>query len=223
MVVNIRWATKHIMALKSCYGRAAAYKEISPWLFELLESLKAEQFLSRINFRLLKEIAARLHIATPIIEASELGTAPELRDLDKNMRTLAICQAAGATCYLSGPAAKSYLDEPVFNAHGIDVAWMSYEGYPVYPQLWGAFRAESLNYRPPAQHRRPRERVFPAARRAWCRPWCVTHGSKQIAEGLKLRFDGIERTLDPIMTKTVVINQSNYLPWRRLLRPDAQE
>ncbi len=38
-----------------------------------------------------------------------------------------------------GPAAKSYLDVSVFKAHGVDVAWMSYEGYPPYPQLWGDF------------------------------------------------------------------------------------
>ena len=41
----------------------------------------------------------------------------------------------GASEYLSGPAAKNYLDENSFNEHGISVRWMDYSGYPEYAQL----------------------------------------------------------------------------------------
>ena len=38
-----------------------------------------------------------------------------------------------------GPAARSYVDEGVFNELGIGLSWFDYEGYQDYPQLWGAF------------------------------------------------------------------------------------
>jgi hypothetical protein len=105
----------------------------------LLKSLATEPHLSRINARLLPEIAVRLGIAAPIIHCTELAPRDALLRLDRTARLIALCQAAGATRYLVGPAAKSYLDEELFRAHGIEVAWMSYEGYPDYPQLWGDF------------------------------------------------------------------------------------
>lgn len=138
-VVDPRWATRHVDILRQNYRKADAYKQVSPWLFELLESVQDEMSLSRINFRLLKEIAARLGIATPIIYSTELVSREEQHVLDKNKRTLAVCRAAGATCYLSGPAARNYLDEELLGAHGIDVAWMTYDDYPPYPQLWGPY------------------------------------------------------------------------------------
>ena len=52
---------------------------------------------------------------------------------------MAIARASGADRYLSGPSATAYLDEQMFAAAGIAVEWMSYEGYPVYPQLHGEF------------------------------------------------------------------------------------
>jgi hypothetical protein len=44
-----------------------------------------------------------------------------------------------ASEYISGPAAKTYLDEELFNQAGISVRWFDYEGYPAYPQLFGEF------------------------------------------------------------------------------------
>jgi hypothetical protein len=46
---------------------------------------------------------------------------------------------AGATRYLSGPAARAYLNTETFEAAGIEVKYMSYDGYPAYPQLYGSF------------------------------------------------------------------------------------
>jgi hypothetical protein len=54
-------------------------------------------------------------------------------------RLVNLCRAAGATTYLTGPTAASYLDESMFDAQGISVEWMSYEGYPEYEQLHPPF------------------------------------------------------------------------------------
>lgn len=46
-----------------------------------------------------------------------------------------MCQKAGATEYLSGPAAKDYIDEDLFSQAGMKLSWMNYSGYREYPQL----------------------------------------------------------------------------------------
>ncbi len=50
-----------------------------------------------------------------------------------------LCAQYGASEYVSGPAAKDYLDENMFTSRDIDVTWFDYSGYPEYPQLWGEF------------------------------------------------------------------------------------
>ena len=54
-------------------------------------------------------------------------------------RLVNLCQQASATIYLSGPAAKSYLEEDDFSQLGISVDWMDYSGYNQYPQLYQPF------------------------------------------------------------------------------------
>lgn len=51
----------------------------------------------------------------------------------------ALAEAAGATRYLTGPAARAYMDEAPFARRGIGLDWMAYPDYPAYPQLWGGF------------------------------------------------------------------------------------
>jgi hypothetical protein len=50
-----------------------------------------------------------------------------------------LCLRAGASEYLSGPRARSYLDEGAFRAAGIRVRYASYDGYPEYKQLFPPF------------------------------------------------------------------------------------
>ena len=63
------------------------------------------------------------------------SSGEKLAALDPTARLLELAAATDATVYLSGPAARSYLDEAAFAAHGISVAWMDYGGLPEYPQL----------------------------------------------------------------------------------------
>jgi hypothetical protein len=93
-----------------------------------------EHRLSAINRRFLEGLRDLLGIRTPLTTSSDYETGGQ-----KTERLLGICEAAGATRYLSGPAAREYLDEERFRVAGIAVEWMSYEGYPEYPQLHGAF------------------------------------------------------------------------------------
>jgi glutaredoxin-related protein len=46
---------------------------------------------------------------------------------------------AGGTEYVSGPAAKDYVDRKIFEDMDIKLTWFDYADYPEYPQLWGKF------------------------------------------------------------------------------------
>ena len=46
---------------------------------------------------------------------------------------------AGATRYVSGPSARSYIDPARFEAAGIELLYKSYAGYPEYPQFHPPF------------------------------------------------------------------------------------
>jgi hypothetical protein len=127
------WAALHWATLQSWYGAAPCFGQYHDALAQLYLSCD-DPYLSRINRRLLEFVAGRLGISTPLASSADYPAAGV-----KTERLLGICQAAGATRYVSGPAAKAYFDESLFSAAGIDVAWMEYEGYPEYPQLYPPF------------------------------------------------------------------------------------
>lgn len=128
------WADAHWSTIAHNYARAARYAETAPALRALYEAVAQETMLSAVNRRLLEGVASLLGIATPIRSSREYGSAGRKTD-----RLLGICLAAGATEYLSGPAARDYLDVAQFEAAGIAVRWMEYGPYPEYPQPHGAF------------------------------------------------------------------------------------
>jgi hypothetical protein len=60
----------------------------------------------------------------------------------KSDRLLSLLQQLGATRYISGPAAKAYLDVETYAEAGITVEWKDYTTYPPYPQLHGNFASD---------------------------------------------------------------------------------
>lgn len=136
------WADQHRRMIDLAYRRAPHHDSIFGWLEELLGSVAAEPMLSRINEKLLRAICDRLGLTMPIRRCTDVLGRDALREMDPTQRLLRLAEAAGATCYLSGPAAKAYLDTAAFEERGISVDWMSYTGYPDYSQLWGAFEPQ---------------------------------------------------------------------------------
>ncbi len=131
---EVDWGERHWSTLLAWYGRAPFFEHYRPVLEALYQGMGAEQKLSSINRRFLEVLAELLGISTPLTSSSDYPAGGR-----KTERLLDICLAAGAERYVSGPAAKAYLEEERFNDHGIEVVWMSYEGYPEYPQAWPPF------------------------------------------------------------------------------------
>jgi hypothetical protein len=128
------WADEHSAALRHAYARAPHFKDQWQWIDDLYQRAKSVPLLSDVNELFLRGIAERLHILTPVSRSSSYATTT-----GKNERLLSICEQLGATSYLSGPAAAGYLDVALWTERGVKVEFMSYTGYPEYPQLHGAF------------------------------------------------------------------------------------
>lgn len=127
------WAVNHWKTLCHNYARAEFFDACKP----VLEALYLEcrdPLLSRINHRFLHEICQLLGIGTKLTWSMDYRLCE-----GKTERLVDICKQAGATRYLSGPSAREYLDEALFQSAGIEVAWMDYSGYRPYRQLFGPF------------------------------------------------------------------------------------
>jgi hypothetical protein len=133
------WAQAHLRTINACYGRAQFFYAEIGWIAQAFEEASQHDMLSAINRHLLLSFARRLGIDTPILGCDEVLPRRELVAMDANRRLLELCRALGATRYLSGPAARDYLDASLFEAHGISVEWMDYSRLSPYRQCWGPF------------------------------------------------------------------------------------
>ena len=91
--------------------------------------------LSDLNQYLVRTIAQDLlGVSTRFMDSRALGAVGA--KLDRLLDLLVKCQASR---YVSGPAAKDYIDPQRFEALGIELVWKDYAGYPEYPQAHPPF------------------------------------------------------------------------------------
>lgn len=124
------WAQEHWRALAQNYRRAPHFESVASWL-EPLYLRTDHRMLSAMNRMFIEAICGYLGIRTTIRNSwdYELGEG-------KSERLADLCRQAGGTEYVSGPAARDYIEEDVFRSRGLQLSWFDYAGYPEYPQLW---------------------------------------------------------------------------------------
>lgn len=128
------WAHEHWRKIETAYGKAPFFADYRDYLRSLLVD-RPWTNLSTLNQALTIGIARDLLGITTRFESSQ---SYEVEGV-KGLRLLNLLQRLGARQYVSGPAARNYLDEHVFLDAGIEVIWKDYSGYPEYPQLHGEF------------------------------------------------------------------------------------
>lgn len=127
------WAVKHWKSIRQNYSKSKHFK-LHKDRFESLYLDCKEDSLSRINRQFVEAICQALGIKTRITWSMDYA----LPD-GKTERLVHLCKDVKATEYLSGPSAKAYLDEALFEKENISVSYMDYSGYPEYPQLFPPF------------------------------------------------------------------------------------
>lgn len=130
---NLEWQKKHWQALEYNYKKAPFFKEveqlIAPFYLE-----KKHSNLSELNQAFIRAICEYLNIKTEVSSSADYQLAE-----GKTERLVDLCRQAKAVEYISGPAAKDYLNEDTFKLNDLTLTWFSYSGYESYPQLWGEF------------------------------------------------------------------------------------
>lgn len=133
-IAELSWAENHFQTLTHAYKKAPYWGLTEPWLQRLYERAAQLTMLSEVNFLFLQEISKRLEINTKFHWSSDFLLAE-----GKSERLLEICKQLGAAEYVSGPAAKDYLDSSIFQRTGVSVSWADYSGYAEYDQLYPPF------------------------------------------------------------------------------------
>lgn len=128
-----QWAETHWRTLSQNYRRADHFDEVAEWLEPLYLGAQPA-LLSELNRRFLEAICGRLGITTTLSNSWDY----ELAD-GKSERLASLCAQAGGDEYVSGPAARAYIEPQVFEDAGITLSWFDYDGYPEYRQQWGGF------------------------------------------------------------------------------------
>jgi hypothetical protein len=131
------WAERHWRTLELTYRRAASFAAVEALVRGWYENAAKRRLLTEVNEIFLRGILDYLDLRTHVTR--DRAYAPRGQKSD---RLLDICIKAEAGRYLSGPSARAYLEEAKFEAAGIEVAWMDYQGYPAYRQLQMGFEHE---------------------------------------------------------------------------------
>jgi hypothetical protein len=127
------WGAQHWKTLAHNYAAAPYFADYRDELQALYASATADR-LSLVNRHFLDAINRMLGITTTVSWSTDYEA-----EGTKTERLVSLCGAAGATAYLSGPRARSYLDEAAFAEARIDVAYFDYAAYPEYEQLYPPF------------------------------------------------------------------------------------
>ena len=125
---NKTWWKSHLSSLDSAYKRCVGYSQIRDQLYKEFEEAGELKFLSEINDHINKWLFSILDIRVSRLRSRDYTSSSE-----RSHRLAELCMASGADHYISGPAAKSYLDESIFNDFNIKVVWVNYEQLPELP------------------------------------------------------------------------------------------
>jgi hypothetical protein len=128
------WADTHLKSLRHSYGRSRLFTEHGDLIETLYGHAAGMKMLSQVNRAFTLALAEALGLGATFHDSR----AFHLRE-GRSERLLGICKDLGATEYISGPAAQSYLDTELFTRGGINVRWMDYPRYRPYTQLGGDF------------------------------------------------------------------------------------
>ncbi len=131
---DTNWHSKHLKTIQLNYAKAAKFRESYDFLADLYHQAGHFTFLTDINHLFLSNICSFLDIKTQFV----FSTVFELVE-DRTQRLIDICQQLEANVYYSGPAAKAYLNEALFQNAGIEIRYMDYSGYQEYGQLYPPF------------------------------------------------------------------------------------
>jgi hypothetical protein len=124
-----KWNEKHEHSLFFNYNKHPHFNEIWPFIEKVFH--RPYDYLLDMEMDIITIMRSFLDIHTPIVMQSELPYDIEAKKSDL---MLSLCKCAGATVYLSGKGAMSYMNDNTFTNAGIQVLYQEFT-YPEYEQM----------------------------------------------------------------------------------------
>lgn len=126
------WRRKHLSTIDQAYAKSASYQWAREIVGEIYD-IDADR-LADLTCRSTEMIAKAIGITgTTFIRSSTLDLTGRRTD-----RIIDALEKVGATQYLSGPSARSYIEPQKFSERGIELQYIDYD-YAPYRQLHGDF------------------------------------------------------------------------------------
>lgn len=124
---NQNWIVKHWRSIFQNYARSPFFNDVATMLQPFYES--RPETLCDMTIPLTIRIAEFMGFPTRFLRSSEMNI-----DGGQTERLINIVKATSCSHYISGPSARSYLDEAQFDKAGISLQYAVYN-YPEYRQL----------------------------------------------------------------------------------------
>lgn len=126
------WQRKHCESLRHNYRGAPFFEDY----FERFSDVVTRDWklLVDLDMELTREVSTWLGMDRRFLRSSELQPRGS-----KDERLIDLVKKVGGTYYLSGPAARDYIEPQRFADAGVELAYHDYSGYPEYPQISDPF------------------------------------------------------------------------------------
>ncbi len=134
-VAGHSWAETHWKTIAHAYGKSDYFSLYQPTLQSTYEKAASLALLTEVNELFLRALAGILDIRTTIARSREVPRFTQ----SPTERLVEVCLSRGATQYLSGPAARTYIEIDKFERGGIELRYADYSGYPGYDQKSDVF------------------------------------------------------------------------------------
>jgi len=125
------WTSKHWKTLQANYSKASFFNDYSDF-FEYFYK-NCEHSLNSLISESTNHLLTSLDIKTECVSSSEFFPQAKKSEL-----ILELCKKTGATCYLSGPFGRDYLNAQEFEDAGIELRFHDYS-HPQYKQVYEGF------------------------------------------------------------------------------------
>lgn len=127
---DVDWQHQHWNKLENAYKKATYWNMYNEFFHYIYFENKWES-LSILNQYIIQYISNNfLGISTKFDDSRNYSSHGQ-----RSEKLLSLLQSVGASTYISGPAAQSYLVVDEYKKVGIDVLWKKYSGYKEYQQI----------------------------------------------------------------------------------------
>lgn len=127
-----KWQKKHKSTISQSYSKAKYFNEYKWILDEIYDS--EWNSLSEFNIYTTKLLCKVMGIECEFLNSKDIESIGF-----KDDKIISICKSLKATHYLSGPAAKDYIDSNKFDKEKIELSYIDYSIYQEYEQRHEGF------------------------------------------------------------------------------------